>query len=198
MLKGEVGELDRLAAAGERAEQFRAVFADEKAFRTWYESALPYVYGFLLDRCGRRDVAEELTQETFVDVVRGRGRFDGDCDPLTWVCAIARHKLADHFRRVDRDERRRLRLRTVHPREESLSGPGDGDDAGEIVRGSLGSLPSLQRAALVFHYLDGLSVMEVAVLLDRSESAVESLLARARESFKHLYREGTQGGIAYD
>jgi RNA polymerase sigma-70 factor (ECF subfamily) len=91
-----------VAATGERAEEFRAVFADESAFRGWYVSTLPYVYGFVLDRCGRCELAEELTQETFVEVVCGRASFAGGSDPLTWVCAIARHKLADHFRRLDR------------------------------------------------------------------------------------------------
>jgi RNA polymerase sigma-70 factor (ECF subfamily) len=167
------------------------------AFRDWYERALPYVFGFVLDRCGRPELAEELTQDTFVEVVRGRGRFDGNADPLTWVCAIARHRLADHFRRLDRSERRRVRLTTSDP-SEAPTHDLEADDAREAVRRILRSLPVLQCAALVFHYLDELPVREVAALLGRSESAVESLLARGRESFKRLYRETLREGVTHE
>ena len=78
-----------------------AVFADETAFRSWYERSLPTVYGYLFHRCGRNPaLAEELTQEAFVEAVRGRRRFRGHADATTWVIGIARHKLVDNFRRA--------------------------------------------------------------------------------------------------
>src|SRR5687767_5970482 len=84
-----------------------AVFADEAAFRTWYDRSLPTVYRYLFHRCGRNpEVAEELTQQAFVEAVRGRRRFRGDADATTWVIGIARHRLVDHFRRSERDSRR--------------------------------------------------------------------------------------------
>jgi RNA polymerase sigma-70 factor, ECF subfamily len=48
-------------------------------------------------------------------------------------------------------------------------------------------LPADQRMALLFRYLDDLSVREVARLIGRSEKAAESLLARGRESFRQAY-----------
>jgi RNA polymerase sigma-70 factor, ECF subfamily len=175
-------------AAAERASDFRAVLADERAFRDWYERSLPYVYGYVFDRCGGSSVAEELTQETFVEAVRHQAGFDGRADPLTWVCAIARHKLADHFRRLEREERRQARLEAHHAEEQpDREVPGVGADAADAVRHALRSLPAMQGAALVLHYLDELSVREIAGLLGRSESAVESLLSRGREAFRRTY-----------
>ena len=53
-----------------------AVFTDEAAFRTWYDRSLPTVYRYLFHRCGRNpELAEELTQQAFVEAVRGRGAF---------------------------------------------------------------------------------------------------------------------------
>jgi len=165
-----------------------AFLADEQAFRAWYDRSLPIVYGYLFHRCGRDPhLAEELTQQAFVEAVRNYGRFQGQADPTTWVVGIARHKLVDHFRRIDRDARR---LAAISARELGAAGsarssptaPDDIDDA-------LAALPALQRAALVLHYMDRLSVREVARSIGKTEAATASLLARGREAFRLAYAE---------
>jgi RNA polymerase sigma-70 factor (ECF subfamily) len=164
-----------------------AVFADEAAFRAWYERSLPAVYRYLFHRCGRiPELAEELTQQAFVEAVRGRGRFRGHADATTWVIGIARHKLVDHFRRTERDTRRLAALSVI----ETDSGrdqwsptlPDEIDDA-------LAALPAMQRAVLVLHYMDQLSVREVANAIGKSETATASLLARGRDAFRQAYPE---------
>src|SRR5437870_8819084 len=99
--------------AGLSAEpaNLNAIVADRAAFRGWYELALPRVYRYLLARCGGdADLAEELTQQTFVEGVRRRASFDGRSDAVTWLCGIGRHKLVDHFRKSRRDSERQLRI----------------------------------------------------------------------------------------
>lgn len=51
----------------------------------------------------------------------------------------------------------------------------------------MGQVPADQRIALLFRYLDGMSVREVAHAIGRSEKATESLLARGREGFRRAY-----------
>ena len=185
--------LDRDRPA-ELRQSFAQTFASEAEFRAFYEQALPRIYGYLHDRCGGdASVAEELTQQTFVAAVRERTHFDGRSEPMTWLTAIARHKLADHFRRLEREERRRVRLAA----REIEVGPDDGswiraDDRSTVVR-VLADLPALQRAVLVLHYSDGLSIREIAHELGKSESAIESLMTRAREAFRRTY-----GAVADD
>lgn len=178
-----------------QAEAFLAVFASEDAFRSWYDRILPSVYSFVLYRCGgNRSVAMELTQEAFVEAVRARDRFDGRSTPLTWICGIARHKLADHFRRLAREDRRNLQLVTGRVGEEAV--PGDWEHAADVredVLRSLRSLPAAQGFVLALHYLDGLSVQEIARRMDRTEKAIESLISRGRESFKRTYADGPGG-----
>jgi RNA polymerase sigma-70 factor (ECF subfamily) len=176
------------------AETLHDAFADEASFDAWYELTLPRVYGYVFARCGRdHDLAEELTQVTFIEAVRHRASFAGRSDPVTWLCSIARHKLADHYRHLDSEERRHLRLV-----ERTRDCDGDGSIDGlpveerEVITRALATLPALQRAVLVFTALDGLSVREAAALLDRSESATESLLHRARAAFRRAYAE--EGG----
>ena len=179
-------------ATSERSAKLTEVFASEDEFRAFYERTLPRIFGYLFHRCGGdRSVAEELTQQTFSEAVRQRDAFDGRSDPLTWLTAIARHKLADHYRRLDNDERRRLRLVV-----KEIAADDEGrawrriDERDAIVR-ALGALPALQQAVLVLHYADGLSVREISGELRKSESSIESLMTRARDAFRRTYGEPT-------
>jgi RNA polymerase sigma-70 factor (ECF subfamily) len=176
------------AISGDRSE-LASVFADEPAFRAWYDQSLPKVYGYLFHRCGRNtELAEELTQQAFVEAVRSHGRFRGQADATTWVIGIARHKLVDHYRRSERDTRRLAAL--------SARDLGDGGHAGSAppttpddIDDALANLPALQRAVLVLHYMDQLSVREVAHSIGKSEAATASLLARGRDAFRLAYAE---------
>ena len=181
---------DRERAAALKASFARA-FASETDFRAFYDQALPRIYGYLHDRCGGDPmVAEELTQQTFVAALRERSRFDGRSEPMTWLTAIARHKLVDHFRRLEREERRRVRLVAreiqVDPDPHSWNRV---DERSTVLR-VLASMPVNQRTVLVLHYADGLTIREMAHELGKSESAVESLMTRARDAFRRSY-----GGI---
>lgn len=175
--------------ASDRRADFASVFATEAAFRSWYEAAAPRVYAYLHGRCGGdAGLAEELTQQTFIAAIRARGGFDGRSDPVTWIVAIARSRLVDHYRRRAREERRHLRIVAEISR---ASGAGeaawhDAEDRADVLA-ALRGLPAEQRVAMILHHVDGLSVREVAGQLGRSESAVESLLARARRRFRQLY-----------
>ena len=177
------------AAVATRSE-LAAVLADETAFRAWYHQALPRVYGYLYHRCGRNPaVAEEIAQEAFVEAVRSRRRFRGQSDPTTWVMGIARHRLIDHFRREERARRRRADLTAL---DRAAAESPFADPASDAIDDALAELPAPHRAALVLHYMDGLAVRELAVVMGRSEAAAASLLARARDRFRRAYGEEQQ------
>jgi len=189
-----VGVASTAAPRQQLVAEFRKVFESEAAFRSWYDRNLPRVYAFIASRCGGPGpLAEELTQQTFVDAVRHARSFDGRSEPTTWLLAIGRHKLADHFRALERDERRRLRIAVtdISPRS-SARDLGVSDERDAIER-AIRTLPAAQQAALLFRHLDGLSIAEIAGLLGRSDSAVESLLARAREGFRAAYEGRPRG-----
>ena len=178
----------------ERADHFRRMFDDPVALRSWFDETFPVLYGFVFARCGGVEaVAQDVTQDTMLEVVRHRRDFDGRAAPLTWVCGIARHKVADHFRKQHREERRRVRLveeQSVAP--EAVEAP-EASETPEAVIETLHALPEAQRVVLAMHYLDGLPVKDIARELDRSETSVASLLARGRQGFRRAWsgEEGT-------
>jgi RNA polymerase sigma-70 factor (ECF subfamily) len=163
-----------------------AIVADRAAFRDWYDDALPRVYRYLLARCGHDvELAEELTQQTFVEALRRRSSFDGRSDVVTWLCAIGRHKLVDHYRRAGREHQRHLRL--VGEWTDGRADTWSQHSLQSQVQAGLAELPGEQRIVLVLRYLDRLSVREIATTIGRSEKATESLLSRAREAFRKAY-----------
>src|SRR2546427_9309182 len=171
---------------GAELVSLNTIMADQAGFRDWYELALPRVYRYLLARCGGdADLAEELTQQTFVEGVRRRANFDGRSDAVTWLCGIGRHKLVDHYRRSGRDSQRQLRIVS-----QQSSGQSDVWSEHELrsgVEAALAELPGEQRVVMVLRYADQMPVREIASTIGRSEKATESLLSRAREAFRRAY-----------
>ena len=64
-----------------------------------FERALPEVYHYLLHRCRRRALAEDLTSETFLAAVAAIRSGAVDEPSIGWLIGIARHKLVDYWRR---------------------------------------------------------------------------------------------------
>jgi RNA polymerase sigma-70 factor, ECF subfamily len=152
-----------------------------------YPIALPQVYGYLLPRCGSVVVAEDLTAETFTAAVAATRRHPPPHVTVAWLIGIARHKLVDHWRRVEREQRGLAAVEQEHPAGEDPWSAVLDAQAAHVALLRL-SLP--QRMALTLRYLDGLPVPEVARHLDRSVHATETLLVRARAALRRVYREG--------
>jgi RNA polymerase sigma-70 factor (ECF subfamily) len=154
---------------------------------TRYDEMLPQVYGYVLRRVRNHTDAEDLTAEAFMAAVTSIGR--GQVDEVTpaWLIGIARHKLADHWRRADRDQRRLTAVASSEP--DHSNDPWDVEldllDAREV----LGALGPHHRSALTLRYVDDLSVPAVAEILGRTVHATEALLVRARSAFRAAYEE---------
>ena len=146
-------------------------------FRRCYDTTVIAVHRYLFRACGGdRSLAEDLAQDVYTAaLLRAR---DGDTNVLVlpWLLAVARNKLIDHFRRVER-ERRKLALVEFDDAASTVD-----HDGWLITR--LGSLPPMQRAAIALRYVDDLPVDEVARALGKSHKATESLLSRAREALR--------------
>ena len=154
-----------------------------------YELSLPQVYGYLLSRCRSRQLAEDLTAETFLAAVAASRQQPSPPLGPAWLVGVARHKLADHWRRQAREERGLRLVRDDRPE------PGDPWEArldALRAREVLDGLGAHHRAALTLRYVDGLPVPQVAEHLGRTVHATEALLVRARTAFRHAY--GGEGG----
>lgn len=156
---------------------------DTDAVVQCFDRALPEVYDYLLHRCRHRATAEDLTSETFLAAVSELRRGAAPIVTVAWLIGIARHKLVDHWRRLEREQRRLESVAAADETDEYLDhlDPGLGMEV-------LAMLNPMQTAALTLRHVDGLAVPEVARLIGRSVHATETLLARARAAFRTKYQ----------
>ena len=151
-----------------------------------YRVALPQVYGYLLPRCGSVSLAEDLVSETFLAAVAASRQGRLPEVSIAWLVGVARHKLIDYWRRLEREQRS---LAAAEPQVAEVEDPWPEWLDTEAAYAKLALLPIPQRAALTLRYLDGLAVAEVAEHLGRSVHATETLLARSRAALRRHYRE---------
>ena len=156
-----------------------------------YHRSLPHVYGYLLSRCGSASLAEDLAAETFMAAVAAARQPGAPEITVAWLVGVARHKLADHWRRSAREERNQA---VAAQPAGAVDDPWDEWLDAEAAYAALRCLSPHQRAALTLRYLDGLPVAEVAEHLGRSVHATETLLARSRAALRLVYQEEGRHG----
>lgn len=159
-------------------------FLEPGRFKEFYERVLPVVYGYLWRRSGRReDVAMDLTQETFLGMVRSLQSDMVVRDPLALVMSLARRRLVDYYRRSE------VRQRVYPLIERDDVAYAETSEAEARLLSALEAIPNHYRLVLVLRYVDDLTVSETAELVGKSLAATESLLARARTALTSRYEE---------
>ena len=180
----------------DRALARRILGGDEEAFRELFDRFFPRLYRFALARLPRDpDAARDVVQQTFCQAIEKLDTYRGEAALYTWFCQICRNAVADHYRRNSRSASLVVLLEDQPDARavlESFAAPeADEPETGamreqvhRIVEATLDALPGRYGEALEWKYIDGLSVREIAERLSLGEKAAESLLTRARESFR--------------
>ena len=179
--------------AGDDAELLRRIGrGDEDAMAAFYREHGRVVLAQVLLVTGERVLAEEIVQDTMLAVWRGAGSFRGESSARSWVIAIAR--------RQTRDRLRRRRLRVVDDAflaDQPGSGPGPemtALDRAELaeVRVAIRDLAPSHREVLGLAFGSGLSLPEVAGVLEIPVGTVKSRLATARAALSRILNEKGQ------
>lgn len=179
-------------ALNEREAQLHALLlrgmaGDALAYREFLAGLAIHLRGFLRRRLAQRpDEVEDLLQEVLLAVHNARHTYRAE-QPLTvWVQAIARYKLADHFRGFAR----RDALHDPLDDEGTLFGEGDeeANDSRRDLNKLLEQLPERQRLPIVHVKVEGLSVEETARLTGLSGSAVKVGIHRGLKALASMIR----------
>src|SRR6516165_6952277 len=165
---------------------------DEDAMAAFYREHGQVVLAQVLLVTGERVLAEEILQDTMLAVWRGAGSFRGESSARSWVIAIAR--------RQTRDRLRGRRLRVVDDAflaDQPSSGPGPevmALDRAELaeVTGAIRELAPPHREVLGLVFGSGLSLPEVAGVLEIPVGTVKSRLAAARTALSRILNEKGQ------
>lgn len=139
------------------------------------------VFRFLRQLTRHTEDAEDLAQMTLVRVIEGAKRFDGRASLRGWILAIAFHEFTKFRRR-----RLWLPLRVDRP---ALGNDYDRLIEADALLDALARLPSVVRAAFLLHYVEDLSIGEIARSLGIPEGTVKSRLHTARTRLGALLEE---------
>lgn len=154
------------------------------------------LWRFVRARCDDENAAEDLVAETFASAWRSLAEGQKPRETWPWLVGIAKRKLADLWRlrsrkrherswaTLPKDEKKRIESFTAGQAEE----PELSREAKTLLREALSELrPDLQEL-LVAHHVEGVSLRELARRNGKSESAIESAMARARRALRSAFR----------
>ena len=145
----------------------------------------PAVYRLAYARTGSREDAEDVTQETFLRLVRAGPEFQDEEHCRAWLFRVAVNCAGDLFRAPWRRRNRPLE------EAESMTAPGEDEEAGEVLQAVL-SLPESYRAPIHLFYYEGMSIAEVASVLKMREGAVKTRLVRGRAMLRDRLKGGEE------
>jgi RNA polymerase sigma-70 factor, ECF subfamily len=159
---------------------------DQDAMAAFYREHGQVVLGQVLLVTGERVLAEEIVQDTMLAVWRGAGSFRGESSVRSWVIAIARRQTRDRLRG------RRLPLADdACLADQPGSGPGpevmalDRAELAEVI-GAIRGLAPAHREVLGLAFGSGLSLPEVAAVLEIPVGTVKSRLTAARAALNRI------------
>jgi RNA polymerase sigma-70 factor (ECF subfamily) len=147
----------------------------DTSFERLYRQHRRDVYGAVLRDVRDPDEAEDVTQIAFLNAFRAIRRGEAPEKPRAWLVTIARNVCKRRYR----DLARRPQEVGLDPEVAAAVAEIDGPTAGEIAA-AIRRLPDNQRAVILLREVQGRSYAEIAVELELSVSAVETLLFRAR------------------
>jgi len=170
----------------------RAARGDIKAHEIIYRAFAAPVYSIGLRFTRVPAQAEDLTQETFIEVIRSIGKYRGEAPLGSWIRRIAVSKSLMFLRSA------------WHSRGQSLDDdwdeftPGRAESHGVSARpeealdldAALASLPDIARAVVWLHDIEGFTHKEIAGFVGKTESFSKSQLSRAYQKLRPLLQDG--------
>lgn len=177
-------------SARDDAELVRRARTDRQAFALFYRRHYAVMASYILRRVGDTHLTEDLTAEMFLAVLKYLPRYRDRGLPIrAWLYRIA----ANTVNRWVRRERKRIarslaELEATESADRAARVPGSRHDNsrgdGEYARLALLALPPKYQAVLTLHYLEGLSLDEVAAALGCRLGTVKSRLSRGRDALR--------------
>lgn len=174
----------------------RAQAGEAEAFGLIYDRYVDTVFRFVYFRVGNRQLAEDLTSDTFLRALRRIGSFTWQGRDLgAWLVTIARNLVADHFK----SGRYRLEVTTgdVLDADREDRGPEGSPEAAVVehitnvaLLTAVKQLNPEQQECIVLRFLQGFSVAETARTMGKNEGAIKALQYRAVRALARLLPDG--------
>jgi RNA polymerase sigma-70 factor (ECF subfamily) len=178
----------------------RAARGDARAHEIIYRAFATPVYSLCMRFTKAPANAEDLVQETFIEVMRSIAKFRGEAALGTWIRRIAVSKALMFLRSAwtarsqslgeDWDE--------VTPGDAVSHGISRHPDEAIDLDAALANLPSISRTIVWLHDVEGFTHKEIAKMMGRTESFSKSQLSRAYQKLRPMLATGNTDTAATD
>ncbi len=155
-----------------------------------YDQYKDLVFGYLIRLCHDRDLAEDLTQETFYIALKQWGTFEKRSEAGTWLCAIARNQYYLLLRKVRRQRKTLEKQRNVVIEEDFTEKLMDRITAFDAYK-ALHQLQEPYREILTLRLFSELGYREIGELFEKSEEWARVMCFRAKRMIMEKMREET-------
>ncbi|MGD9328324.1 MAG: RNA polymerase sigma factor [Cyclobacteriaceae bacterium] len=167
--------------------------ADEQVFRQLVLQYQDKIFNTCISLVKNAEDADDLTQEVFIEIFRSIHKFREDSLLSTWIYRIAVNKSLEHLRRMKRKRRAGILTWFNKENREVSNDPADfnhpgvmaeNEEQSRILFRAVEKLPESQKIAFTLHKLEGLSYEQIAAVMQKTLSSVESLMHRAKSNLK--------------
>jgi RNA polymerase sigma-70 factor, ECF subfamily len=165
---------------------------DERAFQSIVVAYQTPVFNYVLRMVNDRALAEDLTQEIFLRVYQGLAGFSLRCRFTTWLFQVAKNRVLDELRALERKPQAHANLDDLPPLE-VVDAPPERVEAVDAVWRAVAALNADLKMALLLRDVVGLAYTEIADSLEITLSTVKWRIFKAREEVQlSLAREGIE------
>ncbi len=161
------------------------------AFEALVRRHEPLVFEACIRYLGNEQDAQEVSQDIFMRVFHGLGKFEGRASFRSWLFRIARNECASRYRRWKQWDERRAAIRNqlIDDGLTSVPAPAFHEGWTGPVGETLSRLSEQDREILILRHIAELALQEIADTLDIGLSATKMRLYRAEERFRTEYEE---------
>lgn len=161
----------------------RARQGDREAFGDLYELYLEELYRYVFYRINHKEDAEDLTEQVFLKAWAGLPSYRGEVPFKSWIYRIARNAVVDHYRARKPElplEGQELPVDGGnHPQEFALA-----QERTQLLAEAISKQSALHQDVLVLRFINGLSTVETARILERNVGTIRVLQHRALRSMR--------------
>lgn len=165
----------------------------KQEFEALYQEYFPRIYAFLFKLTESRDLAEELTQETFYQAFVSFHRFRGDSDVFTWLASIGKHTYYRHLRKnkhqVDSLNAEQLVELYGEGSTEHLEETVERQLQAESARRALQTLPKKYQDVTILRVYAEMSYAQIGDALHISENSARVIYYRAKKMLMEAIRD---------
>ncbi|MFC1663673.1 RNA polymerase sigma factor [Patescibacteria group bacterium] len=160
-----------------------------KKFSKIYDKHIDKIYRFIFLKVSSQEIAQDLTSEVFL---RGWKSFKQKRDienPTAFLYQIARNLVVDHYREKGKTRVFSIEYQEITDPRANLEEKAALTSDLNTVQQALTNIKEDYQTVIIWRYLDDLSILEIAEILDKSEEAVRVMLHRALKSLKNEFNQ---------